>query len=347
MTRIASRWILSFAGLISLLGLSTISALFIGAYDMAFTDIWNAFFNLFSSVEDVHTYLLFQIRLPRIILGGLIGAGLAVSGAAIQGLFRNPLADPSLIGVTSGSMLFAVFSIVIGGTWFAAMGPWFYTASLSICAFTGGVLATYLVYALSSRGGETSVMTMLLAGIAISAFAAAISGLFIHSSNDQQLRDITFWTLGSISGASWQQVIIVGPVVIMGTIILVSFSQALNAILLGEKEATYLGIEVEKIKARVILLAALIVGVCISVSGIIGFVGLIIPHLIRLLRGTDYRYLLISSSLLGAIFMISADTLARTIIAPGELPIGILTAMVGAPFFLWILVRSQRERFLL
>ncbi|MEM6763598.1 MAG: iron ABC transporter permease [Bacteroidota bacterium] len=348
MTQIASRWVLSLPGLLTLLGLSAFSALFIGAYDLAMVEIWEAFINYFSAAEQsVHAYLLFHIRLPRIILAGLIGAGLAISGAAIQGLFRNPLADPSLIGVTSGSMLFAVFSIVIGGAWMATLGLWFQTLSLSVFAFLGGLTTTYLVYALSRRGGETSIMTMLLAGIAISAFAAAISGLFINMSNDQQLRDITFWTLGSVSGASWPQVMIAAPIICIGSVILVSFSQAFNAILLGEKEAIYLGIEVEKVKSRVILLAALIVGVCISVSGLIGFIGLVIPHLIRLLKGTDYRYLLISSSLLGAIFMILADTIARTIIAPGELPIGILSAMVGAPFFLWILIKTQRQQFML
>jgi len=206
-------------------------------------------------------------------------------------------------------------------------------------------LTTYLVYLLSKREGKTSVMTMLLAGIAISAFAAAITGVFIYLSDDQQLRDITFWSMGSFGGASWIQVGIVFPIVILGIIFLTQNAKALNAILLGEMEANYLGIAVEKVKSRTILLTALIVGVCISMSGLIGFVGLVIPHFLRILKGTDYRYLLKSSALLGAVFLVFADTLARTIIAPAELPIGILTAMVGAPFFLWLLVKSQQKTF--
>ena len=183
----------------------------------------------------------------------------------------------------------------------------------------------------------------LLAGIAISAFAAAISGIFIYLSDDEQLRDITFWSLGSFSGANWIQVFIAGPIVLLGAIGLILRSKALNAILLGEKETVYLGVEVEKVKSRVILLTALMVGVCIAMSGIIGFVGLVIPHLLRLVFGTDYRLLLKASVFLGAVFMIITDTLARTIVAPSELPIGILTAMIGAPFFLWLLVKSQHQ----
>jgi iron complex transport system permease protein len=276
-------------------------------------------------------------------LAGLVGGGLAVAGAAIQGLFRNPLAEPSLIGITSGAMLFAVSSIVLMGSFLATFSAIFQQATVSIFAFIGGLLTTYLVYFLSSKHGRTNVMTMLLAGIAITAFAAAITGIFIFLSDDQQLRDITFWSLGSVSSASWIQLGITAPIVLIGTFLLNTHAKSLNAILLGEKEATYLGIKVERVKSQIILITALIVGVSIAMTGIIGFVGLIIPHFLRLIFGTDYRFLLKGSALLGAIFLIIADTLARTIIAPAELPIGILTALVGAPFFLWLLLQMQRK----
>lgn len=333
---------LSLPALTVLLLVTVVSALFFGAYSMSWKEVWMAFFQ--NENEATH-FLILNIRLPRIILAALVGAGLAISGAAIQGLFRNPLADQTLIGVSSGAMLFAVLSIVFMGSVLASLSTFFRQALVAIFAFLGGLLTTYLVYMLSRREGKTSVMTMLLAGIAISAFAAAITGVFIYLSDDQQLRDITFWSMGSFGGASWIQVGIVFPIVTLGVILLSQNAKALNAILLGEMEANYLGIPVEKIKSRTILLTALIVGVSISMSGLIGFVGLVVPHFLRLVKGTDYRYLLKSSALLGAIFLVLTDTLARTIIAPAELPIGILTAMVGAPFFLWLLVKSQQKSF--
>ncbi|MEM1318931.1 MAG: iron ABC transporter permease [Bacteroidota bacterium] len=332
---------LSLPALLLILFISAGAALFFGAYSMSLTEALTA---LFQSHNEATHFLMLHIRLPRIIMAALVGAGLAVSGTAIQGLFRNPLADQTLIGVTSGAMLFAVLSIVFFGSIIAALAPFLAQASVAIFAFLGGLLTTYLVYILSRRQGKTNVVTMLLAGIAITAFAGAITGIFIYLSDDQQLRDITFWSLGSFSGANWIQVSILVPIVGVGTILLMRYAKALNAILLGEGEAYYLGVPVEKVKTRTILLTALIVGVCISMTGIIGFVGLIIPHFLRLLKGTDYRYLLRSTPLVGAIFLVLADTLARTIIAPAELPIGILTAMVGAPFFLWLLTQRQNKR---
>ncbi|MEM6965441.1 MAG: iron ABC transporter permease [Bacteroidota bacterium] len=335
--------LLTIPSLTGLLLATIVGALFFGAYDMTWGKAWMALIQ--AEGNEAANFLLLNIRLPRILLAALVGAGLAISGASIQGLFRNPLADQTLIGVSSGAMLFAVLSIVFMGTSLASFTSFFRQASVAIFAFVGGLLTTYLVYMLSQRQGRTSVMTMLLAGIAISAFAGAITGIFIYISDDQQLRDITFWSMGSFGGASWIQVSIVLPIVGFGILYLTRFSKALNAILLGEAEASYLGIAVEKVKTQTILLTALIVGVCISISGLIGFVGLIIPHFLRLSKGTDYRYLLKGSALLGAVFLVVADTLARTIIEPAELPIGILTAMVGAPFFLWLLIRSQRKRF--
>jgi iron complex transport system permease protein len=335
--------LLSLPILLFLLIISIVGAIFLGAYQTSFAEIGQAMMNFLSGKNNAITYLIFHIRLPRILLAGLVGGGLAIAGAAIQGLFRNPLAEPSLIGITSGAMLFAVSSIVLMGSFLATFSAIFQQATVSIFAFIGGLSTTYLVYFLSSKHGRTNVMTMLLAGIAITAFAAAITGIFIFLSDDQQLRDITFWSLGSVSSASWIQLGITAPIVLIGTFLLNTHAKSLNAILLGEKEATYLGIKVEKVKSQIILITALIVGVSIAMTGIIGFVGLIIPHFLRLIFGTDYRFLLKGSALLGAIFLIIADTLARTIIAPAELPIGILTALVGAPFFLWLLLQMQRK----
>ena len=328
--------------LLGVLALSILLALSLGAYRMPLDQMWSSLFD--ASRGNTH-FLMLNIRLPRIILAGAVGAGLAISGTAVQGLFRNPLADQSLIGVSSGAMLFAVLSIVFMGTALSELTQFLKQASVAIFAFGGGLITTFLVYQLSKKNGKTNVMTMLLAGIAITAFAGAITGIFIYLSNDQQLRDITFWSLGSFSGANWVQVLIVLPIVGGGSLVLFTFAKALNGILLGEGEAQYLGIRVERVKTIIIFLTALIVGVCISISGLIGFVGLIIPHFLRLIKGSDYRYLLRSAPLLGAIFLIIADTLARTIIAPAELPIGILTAMVGAPFFLWLLLRSKKHHF--
>lgn len=333
---------LSLPGLSVMLLATVVTTLFFGAYSMEWEEVW---MSLFQFENEATNFLILNIRLPRIILAGLVGAGLAISGAAIQGLFRNPLADQTLIGVSSGAMLFAVLSIVFMGSILASFSAFFRQATVAIFAFLGGLITTYLVYLLSKKNGKTSVMTMLLAGIAISSFAAAITGIFIYLSDDQQLRDITFWSMGSFGGATWVQVAIVFPIVGTGIFILSKNSKAFNAILLGETEANYLGIPVEKIKTNTIFLTALMVGVCISMSGLIGFVGLVVPHFLRLLMGTDYRYLLKSSALLGSIFLVLTDTLARTIIAPAELPIGILTAMVGAPFFLWLLVKNQQKKY--
>lgn len=329
-------------------------SLTIGAYDLSFRETLNASHKLLSGISSqssgdlgTETYLLFQIRLPRILLSGLTGAGLAITGAAIQGLFRNPLADPSLIGITSGAMLFAVIAIVLMTSFVSVVSGLFYQFLIVIFAFGGGLATTFFVYFLSRKNGKTYVMTMLLAGIAITALAGAVTGIFIYLSDDQQLRDITFWSLGSFSGASWRHLLIATPIILPGIFLLNRYSLALNAILLGEHEAEYLGVSVEKVKTHIIILTSVIVGVCISLSGIIGFVGLIIPHFIRLMHGSDYRFLMKLSALGGAVFMIIADTVARIIIAPAELPIGILSALIGAPFFLWLLVRTKKEKLLI
>lgn len=336
-------WLL-WAGLI----VSILGSLMFGAYAMSSTELVDGFLSFsLDKAKMGEGFLLYHIRLPRVLLAALVGAGLASVGAAIQGLFRNPLADPTLIGVSSGAVLFAVLAIVLTGSYWASVPDWLRQTSVSVAAFAGGVITTFVVYAISKKDQHVSVMTMLLAGIAISALASAIVGVCIYLSDDQQLRDITFWTLGSLSGTSWLQVGILAPLVVVGLFLLNKQASTINALLLGEKEAAYLGVKVESVKTLIILITALIIGVCISFTGIIGFVGLIIPHFLRLILGSNYTQLLPSSAILGAVFLVITDTLARTIVAPAELPLGIITALIGAPFFLWLIYRTNNNQVLL
>lgn len=293
------------------------------------------------TAEPAAHHLLLHIRLPRILMGGLVGAALATSGAAIQGLFRNPLADPSLIGITSGGMLFAVTGIFFSSVLVAQLPAPAGQAAVSLFAFAGSLLTTWLVYHLATYRGHTSVVTMLLAGIALTALAGAGVGLLSYFSDEAQLRDITFWTLGSMAGGNWRLVLILGPAVLLSLWMLCRQARALDALMLGEREAAYLGAPVQRTKRIVILFSSLAVGVAVSVSGVIAFVALVAPHLLRLLGGPRHSSLLVNAGLAGALLIVAADTVARTLIAPAELPIGTLTALLGAPFFLWLLLRYR------
>jgi len=282
--------------------------------------------------------VLTGIRLPRVLLGVLAGMALAVSGALMQGLFRNPLADPALIGISSGSSFGASLMIVFGSTLpgFVASSLGLFTIALA--AFAGGLMVTFIVYTISTRDSQTSVATMLLAGIAMNALCGAGTGGLILFSTDTQLRDLTFWSLGSLGAATWQTLAVVAPFVIIVLIISPWLARALNALLLGESAAHHLGIETQRVKRLVILLSALAVGAVTAVTGLIGFVGLVVPHLIRLTFGPDHRLLLPASALLGGILLVFSDLLARILLQPAEIPIGIITAIFGAPFFLWLLM---------
>lgn len=285
--------------------------------------------------------VLMVIRLPRVTLGLLVGSSLAVSGAAIQGLFRNPLADPGLIGISSGSALAAAGIIVLGNGVLSGVVALLGNLALPLAAFSGGFLTTLLIHRLATLGGRTSVPTMLLAGIAINALSGAAIGLLTFIATDDQLRDLTFWSLGSLGRASWDMIIAMLPFVLLALLLLPLLARSLNAFLLGESEAGHLGIDIERVKTLVVVLVALAVGSGVAVAGIIGFVGLVVPHLIRLLWGPDHRLLLPASALLGASLLIGADLLARTIAVPAEIPLGIVTALVGGPFFLWLLLRDR------
>lgn len=285
--------------------------------------------------------IIYDIRLPRVVLGALIGAALAVSGAVMQGLFRNPLADPGIVGVSAGAGLGAVSVIVLGGTALAPFTTLLGSMALPLAAFIGGLVTTLILYQVATRQGRTSVATMLLAGIALSALAMALTGVLIYMADDRQLRDLTFWQLGSLAGATWTKIGTAGPVMLVALVAMPFFARGLNALSLGEATANHLGIQVQKLKYVAIAGVSAAVGASVAVSGGIGFVGIVVPHLLRLTIGPDNRYLLPASALLGATLLILADTVSRTIVAPAELPIGIITATVGGPFFLWILLRKR------
>lgn len=281
-----------------------------------------------------------QIRLPRTLLGVATGGVLALAGVAMQGLFRNPLADPGLIGVSSGAALGAAIAIVFGAS-IGGLPEAFAPYLLSACAFAGGLLVTALVYRLGRHNGQTSVATMLLAGIALTALAGALIGLFTYLADDATLRTLTFWNLGSLNGASYPRLWPLLLITLLVACWLPRRVDALNALLLGESEARHLGFDVERLKVELILCTALGVGAAVAAAGMIGFIGLVVPHLLRLIVGPDHRVLLPASMFGGAILLLLADLVARLALAPAELPIGIVTALIGAPFFLYLLMRGR------
>ena len=293
------------------------------------------------NVSSRDTLVLTVIRAPRAVMGFVTGAALGAAGAALQGLFRNPLADPALIGVSNGAALGAIAVIVLGEALLTGAPEGVAPFIIPVCAFLGGLAATVVVYGIARRGGRTDISTMLLAGIAINAIAAAGIGLFMFASTDRQLRELSFWLLGSLGGVTWTAML-PGLVMAGAALVLLSWlARPLNALLLGEADARHLGVDVETAKRLLIVGAALATGAVVSVTGVIGFVGLVVPHLVRLTIGPDHRILIPASMLLGGALLLVADTAARTVVVPAELPIGILTSCVGGPFFLWLLLRRR------
>ncbi|MGB0360299.1 MAG: FecCD family ABC transporter permease [Endozoicomonas sp.] len=339
--------VLLLTGLAILLPVVVIVSIRVGAVPIPAEDILTIFIDrlgfMDNDVSRQSALIVESIRLPRTLLSITVGSALAVAGASMQGLFRNPLADPSIIGVSSGSALGAGIAIVLGGVLFSGAPSLVQSYSISVLAFGGGVLTTWLVCKIGTNDNGTSVATMLLAGVAINALAGSGMGMLNYIADDTMLRNLMFWQMGSLGGATWELVMICATFLIPVMLILVRYGQVLNALLLGESEARHLGINVQTIKFKLIFLTALAVGVSVSVSGIIGFVGLVVPHLIRLAIGPDHRILLPASAVLGGILLLSADMVSRTIVAPAELPVGIITALMGAPFFLSLLWK-QRKR---
>jgi iron complex transport system permease protein len=291
--------------------------------DVAFTDQQDA--------------VVWSIRLPRVVLGILVGSGLAVSGAALQGMFRNPLADPGLIGVSSGAALGAVIALGLGISWFGI-------ATTPLFAFVGGVVTAVIGYVLARHHGRTEVVTLVLAGVALNTFAGAGTSLVTFIANDAQLRAIIFWSMGSLGSATWENVAAALPFILVGMAASLRWGNALNLMVLGEREARHLGIDTERLRVSVILLTALMTGATVAVAGIIAFVGLIVPHLVRLVAGPDHRVLLPASALGGALLIVVADLFARTVVSPLELPLGVLTALIGGPFLLFLMMRTRRAQ---
>lgn len=316
----------------------TLASLSSGASETALLSVLRALVTG-QEVSSLDRIILLDIRLPRAVLGILVGAALAVSGAVMQGLFRNPLADPGLVGVSAGAGLGAVSAIVLGGllpTWVAV---YFGSSTIAIAAFAGAWGSMLLLYSVSTRGGRTSVATMLLAGIALAALFGAAGGLLVFKADDAQLRTLTFWGLGSLAGATWSKIAAAGPVILAGLAATPFLARGLNGLALGEAAAMHMGIPVQRTKRIAILAVAAATGAAVAVSGGIGFVGIVVPHLLRLATGPDHRALLPNAALLGASLLLGADMISRSIVAPAELPIGIVMAILGAPVFLYILLR--------
>ena len=323
-----------------LLPVVVLVSLVIGTVNITISDTLNAL--LGSATNQQIGTILLDIRLPRILMAIFVGAVLASTGAVMQGLFRNPLADPSLIGVSSGASVGASLMIVTAGG-FIQSGALVGLSLVAVGAFVGGFTATLLVYRLATSGMGTSVTTMLLAGIAIAALAGALNSLLSYFSDNDMLRQISLWQMGNLSGASWLKVGIMGSAALLLLICFPRDSRALNALLLGESEARHLGIDVQRVKQRLILLTALGVGISVALAGLVGFVGLIIPHMVRLAIGPDHRWLVPASALAGATLLVIADSLARIVVIPAELPTGILTALLGAPFFVVLLLQQRKD----
>jgi iron complex transport system permease protein len=294
-------------------------------------------------VNPVHEGLFFQIRLPRTILCLFVGAALSVSGALMQSLFRNPIVEPGLVGTSAGSALGAALFIVLGSNSFFSHLSFMGELLMPVCAFMGGLVATVIVYYFSASLNRVNISVMILAGIAVNAIANGATGFLAYIARDPQARSITFWNLGSFAGANWTAVAFAGASTIVGFFLSLRFAKSLNALQLGDTEAGYLGVNTERLKISIILINTLLVSIATSLVGIIAFVGLIIPHLLRLMKGSDNRYLIIGSALLGAIVLSITDMVCRVVIAPAEMPIGIITAFIGAPVFLWLLNRMKNN----
>ena len=285
-----------------------------------------------ASARDVA--VVWQLRIPRVLLGAIVGASLAMAGASLQGLFGNPLADPGIVGVSQGAALGAVAAIVLGA---ATLGGWV----IPLAAFAGGAAAISFTYLLARPGRGDGNATLLLVGIAMAAFCSALIGFFTYIATEAQLQSLVFWQLGSLASADWRDVAAVMPLFAVGTFCLLRLATPLDMLALGERQAQHLGLDVARTRRRLVAYSALLVGAAVAFAGSIGFVGLVVPHVARLLVGPGHRWLLPLSGLLGALLIVVADTAARTLDPPAEVPLGLFSAALGAPFFLWLVMQRR------
>jgi len=329
------------AGLCGLLLLVLIFATTMGSASIPFATCFNVllsqlpFLHIAPACSETFTMIVLGIRLPRILLAGLVGAALSVAGATYQGLFRNPLADPYLLGVASGAGLGATVAFLVPFAF-----SWMRFGAIPLFAFVGGMGAVAIVYSVARVGKTLPATTLILAGVALAAFLSSVTSYLMTTCNEE-LHGIVFWLLGGLSLTKWPEVWIVLPCVIIGIAIIYFYARPLNVIQLGEEQAQQLGINVEKVKLILLSAATLITSAAVCFTGLIGFVGIIVPHAVRLIWGPDHRFLLPLSTLVGAMFLILADTLAHTLLQPTEIPVGVITAFCGAPFFLCLLRRRK------
>ncbi|EGQ8483165.1 FecCD family ABC transporter permease [Vibrio parahaemolyticus] len=333
-----STTLITLSGFLAFIAIASIT---VGPMNISFTDSLRGLIGAHSELAPHIQLVINEIRLPRTILCMFIGAILAVCGVVMQGLFRNPLAEPGIIGVSAGAALGGAFAIVVFAEFSQNHPQLMNLAALPLFAFLGGALTTMLVYWLGTNKFGTSVTIMLLAGVAISALSGAAIGFLNFSADDQMLRDLTLWSMGSLAGANWAGIGLASVTLVVLLFWFHKKAMSLNALLLGESEARHLGVPVQKLKRQLILLSAVGVGVTVSICGAIGFIGLVIPHLGRMLAGPDHRTLLPISALLGALLLTCADMIARVLLAPAELPVGIVTALIGAPFFIYLLFQQR------
>ncbi|MFE7586335.1 FecCD family ABC transporter permease [Streptomyces gardneri] len=332
--------VLTLSLLAALLLLSLLSA-GIGAYEIPLGDVLASVQYRIGlgghALDRTAESVLWDIRLPRVVLAVLVGASLGCAGALMQGVFGNPLAEPGVIGISAGAAVGAVGAIALGLTF---LGNW----TVTVCAFVAGLATVLLVYAMSRSGGRTEVVTLILTGIAVNAFAGALIGLFLFFADNAQITQITFWQLGSLAQATWPKVLAVLPCALLGLAVAPFHSRRLDLLALGERPARHLGVDVERLRVALILVVALLTAAAVAVAGIITFVGLLVPHLLRMANGPGHRFLVPGSALGGAVVLAAGDLAARTVAAPAELPLGVLTALLGSPFFFWLLRRTRRRQ---
>ena len=325
-----------------LLIISTILNITIGAFSISFSEILNTLLN--PEENKIYYQVLLDIRVPRVVLGVLVGIAFGISGAMMQTLFKNPLADPSIIGVSAGASAGVVIFMLLGNFLPALLYDGFLSyLSLPLSAFLGAGITIFAIYKLATIYNKVAVSVMLLAGIAINAMLGALVGLFTYVSTEEELKSFTFWTMGSLADGDIKTILIMAPIVIATYIFAVSKKIELNLMLLGEDEARNSGVNAERLKKLIILFVSLAIGASVAFCGIIGFVGLVVPHIARLIVGSNHEFYLPLSAILGAFVLLWADSIARIIIAPAELPIGIITALLGAPFFLWLLIKNRQD----
>ena len=323
-------WVILAAVLVAGVLLSSV----IGQLQISPAQVWATITG--TETDPIISSTLTVVRFPRIVMGLAVGAALAVAGAVMQAIFGNPLAEPGVVGVSSGAAVGAAFAIVIG---VSGLGGW----GVALFAFAGGLLATLLVYVTSRSNGRTEVVTLLLTGIAINAFAGAGLAFLLFLADAASREQIVFWQLGSLNGSRWEEVAIVGVVAVAGTVVAVLLGKRLDLLALGERNARHLGVNVEALRIGSIVLVALLTGVAVAFCGIIAFVGLVVPHIVRMAIGPSHRALIVASAVGGGVLLVFADLLARTLVAGADLPIGMLTSLVGGPFFFWLLARARKQ----